>query len=196
MPEPSSIEIPCITATPSSPRYTHSNRLNHIRPNSEVYTHKPTASPEAEVLEKWFEDLAQYERILEEMSKASLEPSFKEELGAVENWFSALSQAEKTAALYSLMHQSNNVQIRFFITVLQKMNKDPVRDILSPAFSRQSLQSKFLLFFHAFTFNPIQTTPSPTTKKPLIGTQCPLVKLKYLAPRLLEWKISTILACL
>ncbi|KAJ9077965.1 Flap-structured DNA-binding and RNA-binding protein [Entomophthora muscae] len=142
MSDHSSIDIPCITATPSSPRYVPSpNRLNSIRPNSEVYNQKPGASPEADALERWFEDLAQYERMLEEMSKASLEPSFKEELGAVENWFSALSQAEKTAALYSLMHQSTNVQIRFFITVLQKMNKDPVRDILSPAFSRQGLQT-------------------------------------------------------
>ncbi|KAI0244467.1 Flap-structured DNA-binding and RNA-binding protein [Massospora cicadina] len=126
--------------TSSSPTYPQT-KLNSIRPNSEVYPQKPTASHEAEVLDKWFEDLAQYERILEEMSKASLEPSFKEELGAVENWFSALSQAEKTAALYSLLHQSNAVQIRFFITVLQKLNNDPVRNVLSPAFSRHGLQS-------------------------------------------------------
>ncbi|KAI9291919.1 hypothetical protein K502DRAFT_344318 [Neoconidiobolus thromboides FSU 785] len=100
------------------------------RPISEIYAKK--SSPEDEALEKWFEDLTQYERTLEEMAKASLEPSFKEELGAVENWFSALSEAERTAALYSLIHQATNVQVRFFITVLQKMTKDPINEALSP----------------------------------------------------------------
>jgi len=33
------------------------------------------------------------------------------------------------------------VQIRFFITVLQKMTKDPLRDMLSPVYSRASLQT-------------------------------------------------------
>jgi hypothetical protein len=69
--------------------------------------------------------------MLEEMARANLEPTFKEELLAVENWFSALSEAERTAALYSLLHQSTQVQVRFFITVLQKLTKDPVKEILS-----------------------------------------------------------------
>lgn len=142
MPEnASSTEAPSLIATPSSPRFSSRSpsNLNHVRPTSEIFGQKIGLSPETEYLEKWVEDLAQYERTLEEMAKASLDPSFKEELGAVENWFSALSEAEKTAALYSLLHQSTNVQIRFFITVLQKMAKDPMRDILSPAQNRASL---------------------------------------------------------
>lgn len=137
----SSIKATSLIATPSSPRYNSqsSSKYNHIRPNSEIFGQKVAVSPETEYLEKWVEDLAQYERTLEEMAKASLDLSFKEELGAVENWFFALSEAEKTAALYSLLHQSTNVQIRFFITVLQKMAKDPLRDILSSAHNRASL---------------------------------------------------------
>lgn len=89
-----------------------------------------------------FEDLTQYERTLEEMARASLDPAFKEELAAVEHWFSALSDAERTAALYSLLHQSTPVQIRFFITILQKIASDPMKELLSPAISKNGLQSK------------------------------------------------------
>lgn len=129
----SSCSIPSITATPSSPTtQSKTNNKSFLnRPTSDLINHKLPNSLETEVLEKWVEDLAQYERTLEEMAKASLDPSFKEELGAVENWFSALSEAEKTSALYSLLHQSTNLQVRFFITVLQKMTKDPMRELLS-----------------------------------------------------------------
>ena len=54
------------------------------------------------------------------------------------SWFGAgfkvLSEAERTAALYSLLQHSTQVQIRFFITVLQQMARsDPMTAILSPA---------------------------------------------------------------
>jgi len=86
----SSIDVPSLVATPSSPGNNHPLKSNHIRPNSDIFGQKVALSPETEYLEKWVEDLAQYERTLEEMAKASLDPSFKEELGAVENWFFAL----------------------------------------------------------------------------------------------------------
>ncbi|KAH8987229.1 hypothetical protein EDB86DRAFT_3245845 [Lactarius hatsudake] len=45
-----------------------------------------------------------------------------------------LSEAERTAALYSLLQHSTQVQIRFFTTVLQQMARaDPMTALLSPA---------------------------------------------------------------
>jgi hypothetical protein len=68
------------------------------------------------------------------MATASLDQNFKEELSAIEQWFRVLSEAERTAALYSLLQHSTQVQIRFFITVLQQMARsDPMGALLSPA---------------------------------------------------------------
>jgi hypothetical protein len=84
------------------------------------------------------------------MAAASLDVNFKEELSAIEQCiilsrtgsinvdllpgFKVLSEAERTAALYSLLQHSTQVQIRFFITVLQQMSKsDPMTALLSPA---------------------------------------------------------------
>ncbi|KAF9578345.1 hypothetical protein BGW38_005900, partial [Lunasporangiospora selenospora] len=93
-------------------------------------------SPEAEAIDKWFEDLSNYEQTLEEMAMVSLDHVFKEELSTIESWFRVLSEAERTAALYSLLQHSSQVQIRFFITVLQQMaKKDPVGALLSPTHS-------------------------------------------------------------
>jgi hypothetical protein len=91
-----------------------------------------------DAIDKWFEDLHHYEATLEEMAAASLDQSFKEELGAIEQWFKVLSEAERTAALYSLLQNSTQVQIRFFITVLQQMARtDPMNALLSPANPQQ-----------------------------------------------------------
>lgn len=93
------------------------------------------------------------------MAAASLDVNFKEELSAIEqcmsifSWpmlrpllnndtvphafiigFRVLSEAERTAALYSLLQHSTQVQIRFFITVLQQMARaDPMTALLSPS---------------------------------------------------------------
>ena len=85
------------------------------------------------------------------MAAASLDVNFKEELSAIEqcelclfrfgfvyllsiSGFKVLSEAERTAALYSLLQHSTQVQIRFFITVLQQMARsDPMTALLSPA---------------------------------------------------------------
>jgi len=94
---------------------------------------------ENDAIDKWFEDLHHYEATLEEMAAASLDQSFKEELGAIEQWFKVLSEAERTAALYSLLQTSSQVQIRFFITVLQQMARsDPMNALLSPANPQQA----------------------------------------------------------
>lgn len=90
-------------------------------------------SPEAEAIDKWFEDLSHYEQTLEDMAVVSLDTVFKEELSTIESWFRNRLEAERTAALYSLLQHSSQVQIRFFITVLQQMaKKDPVGALLSP----------------------------------------------------------------
>ncbi|KAH9024751.1 hypothetical protein EDB85DRAFT_1986438, partial [Lactarius pseudohatsudake] len=49
------------------------------------------------------------------MAVASLDVNFKEELSPIEQWFKVLSEAD------SLLQHSTQVQIRFFITVLQQM---------------------------------------------------------------------------
>lgn len=95
-------------------------------------------NPETEALDKaaqkWLADLEVYERTLEEMAAATLDQDFKDELSAIEQWFRVLSEAERTAALYALLQQTTQVQIRFFITVLQQMARShPMSAILSPA---------------------------------------------------------------
>ncbi|KAI1786851.1 hypothetical protein LXA43DRAFT_749286 [Ganoderma leucocontextum] len=96
----------------------------------------------AEAIDQWFETFQNYEVTLEEMAAASLDVNFKEELSAIEQWFKVLSEAERTAALYSLLQHSTQVQIRFFITVLQQMARsDPMTALLSPAMGG-SMQSQ------------------------------------------------------
>ncbi|CUA69712.1 Protein VTS1 [Neurospora crassa OR74A] [Rhizoctonia solani] len=122
---------------PISPRPTG------MRPTSELITGSNMyQNPEAEAIDQWFENLQNYEATLEEMAAASLDVNFKEELSAIEQWFRVLSEAERTAALYSLLQHSTQVQIRFFITVLQQMARaDPMTALLSPAVGA-SMQSQ------------------------------------------------------
>ncbi|KAH9024802.1 hypothetical protein EDB85DRAFT_2179998 [Lactarius pseudohatsudake] len=104
------------------------------RPTSELLGSAIFQTPEADAIDQWFENFHHYEVTLEEMAAASLDVNFKEELSAIEQWFKVLSEAERTAALYSLLQHSTQVQIRFFITVLQQMARaDPMTALLSPA---------------------------------------------------------------
>ncbi|KAF5362851.1 hypothetical protein D9758_007063 [Tetrapyrgos nigripes] len=126
---------------PSSPRPGAGG--SGARPTSELLGGSGMfqQTPEAEALDQWFENLQNYEATLEEMAAASLDANFKEELSAIEQWFKVLSEAERTAALYSLLQHSTQVQIRFFITVLQQMARsDPMTALLSPAMG--SMQSQ------------------------------------------------------
>ncbi|KAF2723478.1 hypothetical protein K431DRAFT_301730 [Polychaeton citri CBS 116435] len=113
-----------------------------IRPASEVYYNQfsqgASTSNQDEVAEKvaqqWIADIDQYETTLEEMAAATLDQDFKDELSAIEQWFRVLSEPERTAALYALLQQTTQVQIRFFIQVLQQMAKShPMSGVLSPA---------------------------------------------------------------
>ena len=84
------------------------------------------------------------------MAAASFDTNFKEDLrGHRSMWvaryrsiliilpchrFKVLSEAERTAALYSLLQHSAQVQIHFFITILQQMARaDPMTALMSPA---------------------------------------------------------------
>ncbi|KAL5501907.1 VTS1 [Sanghuangporus vaninii] len=113
---------------PASPRPGTGRPTSELLGNSGMFQ-----TPEAEAIDQWFENLQNYEATLEEMAAASLDVNFKEELSAIEQWFRVLSEAERTAALYSLLQHSTQVQIRFFITVLQQMARaDPMTALLSP----------------------------------------------------------------
>ncbi|KAJ2657245.1 Flap-structured DNA-binding and RNA-binding protein [Coemansia sp. RSA 1200] len=99
------------------------------RPASEIFfANAQHPLPEAKHIDRWFESLSQFEDMLEDMAKVSLDPVFKDELNAIDQWFSVLSEPERTAALYSLMQHCSDLQVRFFITILQQMlriDQDP-----------------------------------------------------------------------
>ncbi|KAK4146201.1 uncharacterized protein C8A04DRAFT_26021 [Dichotomopilus funicola] len=113
-----------------------------IRPSSDFYGQvqggqgqgNVEMDPQDKLAQQWIADIDQYETTLEEMAAATLDQDFKDELSAIEQWFRVLSEAERTAALYALLQQTTQVQIRFFIQVLQQMGKNhPMSGVLSPA---------------------------------------------------------------
>ena len=129
-----SADMSAFSASPLSAR--------SIRPSSEVYYNQSQQSQgqntTEDVLDKaaqqWIADIDQYETTLEEMAAATVDQDFKDELSAIEQWFKVLSEAERTAALYALLQQTTQVQIRFFIQVLQQMARShPMSGVLSPA---------------------------------------------------------------
>ena len=114
----------------------------HIRPSSEVYINQSqqgiaqSSSDDAtdKAAQQWIAEIDQIENTLEEMAEATLDQDFKDELSAIDQWFKVLSEAERTAALYALLQQTTQVQIRFFIQVLKHMAKShPMSGVLSPA---------------------------------------------------------------
>ncbi|KAK3322284.1 hypothetical protein B0H66DRAFT_197568 [Apodospora peruviana] len=115
---------------------------SRIRPSSDFYGQAQSGQgqgnadldPQDKLAQQWIADIDQYETTLEEMAAATLDQDFKDELSAIEQWFRVLSEAERTAALYALLQQTTQVQIRFFIQVLQQMGKNhPMSGVLSPA---------------------------------------------------------------
>jgi hypothetical protein len=119
-----------------------SSSASRIRPSSDFYgqSHQGQGQagtdidPSDKIAQQWIADIDQYETTLEEMAAATLDQDFKDELSAIEQWFRVLSEAERTAALYALLQQTTQVQIRFFIQVLQQMGKShPMSGVLSPA---------------------------------------------------------------
>ncbi|KAJ6497825.1 hypothetical protein C8R45DRAFT_984384 [Mycena sanguinolenta] len=94
---------------------------NGFVPPSPRFASGPGGKPEGEGLDEWFQDLSKFEGTLEAMAEASADAKFNEELGTIEQWFKVLSEAERTAAMYTLLQYSNQNQIRFLIAVLQQM---------------------------------------------------------------------------
>lgn len=121
---------------------TPSSSASRIRPSSDFYGQTQQSQGQGnidndsqdKIAQQWIADIDQYETTLEEMAAATLDQDFKDELSAIEQWFRVLSEAERTAALYALLQQTTQVQIRFFIQVLQQMGKNhPMSGMLSPA---------------------------------------------------------------
>ncbi|GAN07256.1 hypothetical protein MAM1_0154d06751 [Mucor ambiguus] len=96
------------------------------RPSSDILQTQPTmkkntSSPEAEAIDQWFENIQRYEQMLEQVAAASLDQGFKDELQHVNQWFRCRSDAERTAALYTVVQNASQIQIRFLITVLEQI---------------------------------------------------------------------------
>ena len=133
-------QTPVKTQPGEGKSHRDSTRLRRFRPQP-TDTHLLTAH----VYDKWLDDIEKYEATLENMASASLDSNFKEELGAIEQWFRVLSEAERTATLYSLLQHATTVQIRFFIMILQQMSRqDPMSAVLSPANFTKDLMSEHL----------------------------------------------------
>jgi hypothetical protein len=121
--------------------FSGSPSQNRIRPSSDFYGTQQGQGQSGQendasdkIAQQWIADIDQYETTLEEMAAATLDQDFKDELSAIEQWFRVLSEAERTAALYALLQQTTQVQIRFFIQVLQQMGKShPMSGVLSPS---------------------------------------------------------------
>jgi hypothetical protein len=131
-----SADMASFASSPLSARLTG----NNLRPSSEVYFNQSQQAQGQsgedamdKAAQQWIADIDQYETTLEEMAAATLDQDFKDELNAIEQWFKVLCEAERTAALYALLQQTTQVQIRFFIQVLQEMAKShPMSGVLSP----------------------------------------------------------------
>ncbi|RDB25242.1 hypothetical protein Hypma_008010 [Hypsizygus marmoreus] len=120
-------------------------------------------------LDLWLENFRKYEATLQEVTKASAETKFKAELSTIEQWFKVLSEAERTAAVYTLMLHSNQDQIRFFISVLQQMIRpevakspeSPAEDPVKPKQSGRNIRPPSL----NLPLPGSPTTPTPITAK-------------------------------
>ncbi|KAI8991440.1 hypothetical protein BDF20DRAFT_831477 [Mycotypha africana] len=113
-----------------------------VRPMSEVLNPGHFMNEAADIAGNWYEDLQNYERNLDEMASATLDQNFKEEMQHVDQWYRYLTEAEKTATMYTLLQHSSQVQVRFFINVLQQMVKrDPLHSLLTPSNPEQDMQT-------------------------------------------------------
>ncbi|RYC64047.1 hypothetical protein CHU98_g2158 [Xylaria longipes] len=156
---------------------TGSSATSRIRPSSDFYGQQGQGqgiadgdSPQDKMTQQWIADIDQYERTLEEMATATLDQDFKDELSAIEQWFRVLAEAERTAALYALLKQTTQVQIRFFIQVLQQMGKNhPMSGVLSPAnFDKDPMSSRLSDAMNKLNVGSARnslTQPPPSAKR-------------------------------
>ncbi|KAI7898218.1 uncharacterized protein BX663DRAFT_525609 [Cokeromyces recurvatus] len=112
-----------LTASDLHMRYPHQYKC---RPSSDILQMHPNkVSPEAEAIDEWFENIQRYEQMLEEVAAASLDQCFKDELQRINQWFQCRSDAERTAALYTVVQNASKIQVRFLITVLEQIVNEP-----------------------------------------------------------------------
>jgi len=64
--------------------------------------------------------LPEHANTLGEISVATSEAKFKEELTAIESWLRVLSRSERTASIYTLLQSADQDQKKFFIAILQQ----------------------------------------------------------------------------
>ena len=90
------------------------------RPHTLAYIDIQDAAPSTQ---QYIADIVQYEIALEEMTAATLDKDYMEELADIELWFRLLSDAERAASLYTFAQQITQGNIRFLLQVLQQMAK-------------------------------------------------------------------------
>ncbi|KAI0127739.1 VTS1 protein [Xylariales sp. AK1849] len=151
---------------------------SRIRPSSDFYGQSQgqghggnDSDPQDKMAQQWIADIDQYETTLEEMAAATLDQDFKDELSAIEQWFRVLSEAERTAALYALLQQTTQVQIRFFIQVLQQMGKNhPMSGVLSPAnFDKDPMSNRLSDAMNKLNVNSTRNSMPQASAKRLSG---------------------------
>ncbi|KAI8996777.1 hypothetical protein BDB01DRAFT_830432 [Pilobolus umbonatus] len=116
------------------------NNPRSVRPMSEIIN--PNRLTNEDITGSWFEDLKNYERNLDEIASTTLDLNFQEDMQHVDQWYRYLTEAEKTATMYTLLQHSTQVQVRFFINILQQMIKrDSLYSLLTPNNPDQDMHS-------------------------------------------------------
>lgn len=76
------------------------------------------------ITQQWLADIDEYDMALDELASATQDKEYVEEITIIkEEWCQLLSDAEKTATIYTLAQHTTERQIRFLLTVLQHMAK-------------------------------------------------------------------------
>lgn len=98
-------------------------------------TQPAAAAPQTEGFDRWIKDFQKYESMLTDITKATSDTKFKDELTAIQKWFQVLTITEKSAALYNLVQDSTTEQAKFLVAVLQQKipNEDVAKSVASPA---------------------------------------------------------------
>ncbi|KDR75301.1 hypothetical protein GALMADRAFT_98661 [Galerina marginata CBS 339.88] len=143
--------------------------VNNAPASGQANGANPTPPQSAiEGFERWIKDFQKYESVLNEMAKVTADTKFKDELTTIEQWFKVLNEPERTAALYTLLQQSTQDQIRFFVAVLQQMIR-PEEPKAVPVAQAQSKPKLGKLSFRPPSLNipdlESPVTPTPVTAK-------------------------------
>jgi hypothetical protein len=123
----------------------------------------PAASLPPTAIEGWVKDSRKYESVLGEVTKPSTDTKFKDELATIEHWFKVLNESERTTALYTLLQYSNEDQLQFFLSVIQKKIQPPEESNPTTTFRDSQTKSRLgKLIFRPPSLN-IADPLSPTT---------------------------------